>query len=733
MNASERIGPHRSAIVAPLTVTLLTALGVMASGCSEPGSDSTPSAQPSSIAFRNIDDDVAYVGDDACASCHEEEYDSFQNHGMARTMERVTSDVVISEFPSPVIYHEKSNLWYQAFISDGRYFQREFRLNTAGDTLHSLTRQMMWVIGSGTIARTYLTVENGLFTEMPLTWYTQRDKWDFSPGYDVLNNRFDRPISDRCIACHNAYPETVEHVSGLYTEVAEGISCERCHGPGDLHVNERLENLEPEAEVDRTIVNPKHLPLERRLDVCQQCHETTTVSILREGRKPFEFVPTEALQTHIALFSVVKPAGEAISLASHAKRMKRSACYAALVDSETPMDCTTCHNPHQSYRDSGPDYFNATCEGCHDPALLAARVAPESVSDHQSGTNCNSCHMPKTDVSGVPHSAATDHWIHVVGRTSGAPSDPQPEEIGSLRPSFEVDRRSPDAPVYEGVAYIVLGDRNNNRKATERGVEILQESLTDDTRFGDAYYQLGISLFALGRLRDAVDPLETSVRLGPDIPERLNTLAQLYERLGRPPDKIGGLYRHALQVQPLAASIRVNYGRFLETRGRITEGGRQYEIAIDQRPSLSTAHYNLGTVLIRQGDFESGEYHLRRAIAIDPDYSEAYSNLGVLLVSQGQKVEARTLFEQGVAIGPDNPAALNNLASFYLNEGMDAEAVPLLRKAVGLEPDYVEALSNLALASLRVGDDRSAGIYAAKALALEPDNALAMEIARTVN
>jgi len=340
--------------------------------------------------------------------------------------------------------------------------------------------------------------------------------------------------------------------------------------------------------------------------------------------------------------------------------------------------------------------------------------------------------MPKTDVSGVPHSAFTDHWIRVVGRPGAPPQDTPSLEIGSLNAYFEIDRQSPDAAVYEGVAYIVLGDRNNDQKATERGVRILEDALTDDTRFGDAHYQLGIALFSSGRLQDAVEPLETSVHLGPDIPERLNTLAQLYERLDRSPDKIGGLYRHALQVQPLGASIRVNYGRFLETQGRVTEAGRQYEIAIEQRPSLAIAHYNLGTVLIRQGDFEKGENHLRQAIATDPDYSEAFGNLGVLLVSQGHKPEARSLFEQGVVIAPEDPASLNNLASFYLNEGMDAEAVPLLRKAVEVEPDYVDALANLALAFLRVGDDRSAGIYAEKALTQEPDNVLAIEIARAV-
>jgi Flp pilus assembly protein TadD len=717
--------------VSALHPFLFVTLALIVSSCS-PGTPDQGSSKDLVIDFRNIGNDVDYVGDVACASCHEEEYHSFQNHGMARTMERLTDDVLMSTFPSQVIHHQQTNLSYQAFEEDGRYFQLEFRLDAAADTVHSLTREMTWVIGSGTIARTYLTVENGLFTEMPLTWYTQRNTWDFSPGYEVLNNRFDRAMPDRCVACHNAYPETVEHVSGRYTDIAEGISCERCHGPGDLHVNTRLENPEPASDIDLTIVNPKHLPLDVRMDVCQQCHVTATVSILREDREAFDFVPTEMLESHVSLFSLVKAQSGAISVASHAKQLKRSACFINTAATASPVDCVTCHNPHVSFRDAGPDYINAACEGCHDSASLSAIVAAESRPDHESGANCNACHMPKADVSGVPHSAFTDHWIRVVGRTNTAPSKPS-AEIGSLSPYFEVDRNSPDAAVYEGVAYIVLGARSNNQKATGRGVAILEDVLTDETRFGDAHYQLGFALFTLDRLEDATRPLEVSVRLGPDVPERLNTLAQLYERLGRSSERIEGLYQQALEVQPLISTIRVNYGRFLETQGRLAEAGRQYEIALEHHPSLAAAHYNLGTFQIREGDFEQAEDHFRRAILSDPDYSEAYGNLGVLLVSQQRKPEARTLFERGVDVSPEDPVALNNLASFYLNEGMDSEAAPLLRKAVSIQPDYVDALSNLALASIRLGDDSSAAIYAAKALALDPENVLAIQVSQAVN
>src|SRR5690606_5067035 len=127
----------------------------------------------------------------------------------------------------------------------------------------------------------------------------------------------------------------------------------------------RLANPEPEGSVDSTIVNPAHLPLARRLDVCQQCHLHGDVSILRAGRTAFDFRPSQSLESYMALFSTESVSEDEIRVISHADRMKRSPCFLETQDAETPMDCTTCHDPHQGFRDLGASYFNDTCISCH--------------------------------------------------------------------------------------------------------------------------------------------------------------------------------------------------------------------------------------------------------------------------------------------------------------------------------------------------------------------------------
>jgi Tfp pilus assembly protein PilF len=671
---------------------------------------------------------MPFVGDEACSTCHEEEYAGYQTHGMANSMERVESAELVGPLPSPEIYHAPTNLYYRAFERDGAFFQEEYRLDESGERIHELVRRIDWVVGSGTAARTFLTVDNGLFTEMPLTWYTQREKWDLSPGYDVLNNRFSRAIPDRCMACHNDYPDDVMHVKGRYQMVAEGISCERCHGPGDLHVNERLANPDPASEIDLTIVNPAHLDLDRRLDVCQQCHLNGTVSILRHGRSAYQFRPSEALSSHISLFS--ESAGE-FKVISHAARMMKSACFVATQATAEAMDCTTCHDPHEGFRSAGPGYFDATCQKCHAVQDLAARISPAYAEDHTASSPCASCHMPKEAVNDVPHSSFTDHWIRVVV-DSDKETAPSTQGEVELEPYFDRDTDSREGRIYEAVAYFVLGKTRGDVDLITRGVELLKERLTETDSLGDAWYQLGFGLVTLERFEEAEEPLETAVRLGPDIPERLNTLALLYERLGRSPQRIDGLFRHALAVQPAEAAIRVNYGRFLETQGRNAAAEKQYRMAADHQPSLATAQYNLGTVLIKKGEVDEGEERLAKAIQLDPDYEDAHGNLAVVLATQGREDEALFYFQRAVDAAPQDPVALNNLGSFYLNHSEDERSVPLLRRAVENDPEYVDALVNLALALVRVGNDSEALEFANQALGLDPGNQLAAQIRQAV-
>ncbi len=704
-------------------------------GCRKtPGNDPSTdgSASASQIVFRNIESPSEFVGDDLCFDCHESEYTGYQDHGMARSYYRLTEANRVEQVEDVTVADPSSPLRYTIRERPDGLYQEEYMVDGQGNTIHRLERRMDYVVGSGTAARTYLTELNGRLYELPLTWYTQEERWDFSPGYEIANFRFDRTVPDRCMACHNSYPSSVPFVEGKYADVPAGIGCERCHGPGGLHVRERLEIPDVEDEIDDSIVNPAHLPFELRMDVCQQCHLHTTVSLLREDRSPFGYRPSKPLSDHIALFAEDDPSkAEGIDVISHADRMKQSECYVATVDSAEPLECTTCHDPHQGFRTLGEDYFNATCVGCHSEQSLAARFETTPfAADHGPPSNCFGCHMPRVEVEDAPHSSFTDHLVRVVDDSdNSAMVDPvaSHDEV-SLRPYFDRDRESQEGRIYHAMAQIVYGRQLSQPETIRSGVEALKELVDGDTTYSEAIFLQGLGRQLIGEHQGSIEPLELAVRLGPDNPERLNALAQSYELAGVNQPLAGRLYRRALAIQPAAARIRVNYGRFLQSMGMVDEAVAEYRRAIEEDPWLDVGHFNLGTTYASAGRFDDAEAAFQKAISLNPLYSEAIGNLAALYASQGRDGEARGAFERAVRVSPDDPTALGNLGAFRLNEGDAEAAIELLRRAVSARPVYTDAIANLSLAYFRIDDYETAREYARRAIELDSGNQLARQV-----
>ena len=698
--------------------TLLFALFSTVIGCSYFGKKTTEIDSP----YLNVKQKTNFVGDKACQSCHEKEYEGYQSHGMAHSFYKMTSQKKVESFPSSTI--TVADLNYRAYEENGKFYQEEFQ-EINGEKVHSLVREMVYVVGSGNAARTYLTVVNNVYYELPLTFYTQAQKWAMSPGYETSNSRFDRAIPDRCMACHNSYADSMPHLEGGYTKVPEGIGCERCHGPGALHVEERTS--EPEVEgIDYTIVNSKHLDLERRLDVCQQCHLHGTVSILQDGKTANGYRPSLPLSAHTILFKekVDKNSGK-ISVISHAERMKESTCFTGSLKAKKPMDCTTCHNPHEGFREQGASYFNKTCISCH--GNIAEKVSVAAKANHQTTSNCISCHMPKVEAQDAPHSSFTDHLVRVVKDNDGVTfSDGTADDNVTLVSYFDI-KDNPLANAYEGVAYIAFGQQSQNQGATEKGIDLLNEALKSQSNYGEGYFVLGTALYRLNRLEEAKTALERALEIEGDIPERLNTLAQVYEGLAEN-DKVGALYEKALSIQPKNAHIRTNYGRFLEGQADLPAAIQQYKQSVQDNPWLAEGHYNLGTALLKNGEQARGLSFLKEALALNPTHIKTLNNLASIYAQQGKAQEAGVFFERALKKDPNNLELLNNLSTFYVKNNNIAKAIPVLEQLVKVNPSNDIALSNLGAIYFNSGQMAKAIEYAQKALQINPNNVLAQQV-----
>ena len=281
------------------------------------------------VAYLNHNDTVKYVGKEQCAMCHADIYDSYIHTGMGKSIHYATREhSALSVSDMPIIHDSIKNLSYQPFFQNDSLYLKEFRLKDQ-DTIHLLIKKVDYKIGSGHHTNSHLFEINGYLHQMPYTYYTQDNIADLPPGFeDGYNSRFTREIALECMSCHNANVDHESASSNKYKTIPQGIDCESCHGPGELHVKRKLagEIIDTSKYIDYSIVNPAKLPLDLQFDVCQRCHLQGT-TILANGKSFNSFKPGMDLEDVMDTYLPKYVDDHSFIMASHVDRLKQSACF----------------------------------------------------------------------------------------------------------------------------------------------------------------------------------------------------------------------------------------------------------------------------------------------------------------------------------------------------------------------------------------------------------------------
>jgi hypothetical protein len=289
---------------------------------------------------------------------------------------------------------------------NGDYFETAVRRRNGHTTRH--TEQIDLVIGSATKGQTYLYWKQNALFELPVSYWTQLDKWVNSPGYVDGSADFDRPVVPRCLECHATYfqPLTSSPAENHYQrdKLVLGISCERCHGPGRKHV--QMQQATSTSLPERKTMAPRGLSRDRQIDICAQCHAGAGEPVapalsFRPGERLSKYVrlqapgPTDRLDVH----------GNQVNL------LERSRCF----QSSPEMSCSTCHDVHKPERPAAE--YSSRCLGCH--RVDQCGMFPKS--GNRIASNCIDCHMPvqasntlvlDTDDQRLQAKVRT-HWIRV--------------------------------------------------------------------------------------------------------------------------------------------------------------------------------------------------------------------------------------------------------------------------------------------------------------------------------
>ncbi len=314
-----------------------------------------------------------FVGSESCKKCHEKQYDGWKQTRMANVVQNPKEhpEAVLGDFAhdDPV---RTFGLDQVAFVYGSRWKQRYF--TKRGDDYYPLPAQ--WDVKKAKWLPYHV--------ELGTDWWV--------PFYGPTN--FDRPTGPTCDGCHSVnYDIETKHVTEW------NVGCEKCHGPGSIHV---------EHPTRKNIINSETLDYVSANDTCMQCHSQgrplTDPIAGKHYDWPVGYLPGERLADYWKL-EEMKPGAanfyQFADMTAHKNRMQGN----DFVQSNMyhrGIRCFDCHEVHSNQNTAnlmmpGNDLC-LFCHGKQNPAGLQGTVSEHTHhAEGSTGSQCAACHLPKIE------------------------------------------------------------------------------------------------------------------------------------------------------------------------------------------------------------------------------------------------------------------------------------------------------------------------------------------------
>ncbi|HYL92823.1 MAG TPA: tetratricopeptide repeat protein [Alphaproteobacteria bacterium] len=248
-----------------------------------------------------------------------------------------------------------------------------------------------------------------------------------------------------------------------------------------------------------------------------------------------------------------------------------------------------------------------------------------------------------------------------------------------------------------------------------------------------------------GKLPNAIAEYEKIIKEDPKDLTVLNTIGDLYARLGQNDQaceyfkRVGdqyaqngfavkaiAIYKKLTKLNPGSVDSIVRLAEFYAQQGLFNDARQQYMTVADQ--------------LLKAGDHTQGAKVLQKILELDPENAATQSKLADLYIKLGKKQDALSIFynsaetlfartsyvaadealERVLALEPNNPPALQLRGKIALASGDYASAVQHLERIPDLD-SHADLLQALLKAKLQIGDLKGVDALGEKLLTLHND------------
>jgi len=637
---------------------------------------------------------TGFVGAEACAGCHQKEYDLWKNstHGQAGGAPGEVK--IIAKFDGKPLQFKDAVVTpivsatgeYLFVIEQAGVPKMEIKVHAAvgGGHMHGGgTQSFFQEFPDGTmrfLPFDFIRDENLWFVQLrqDRTWVPVSDK--ISLQSDLANWPPHRVLGtltefSNCQNCHGSqisvrYDEDRRQYQTHYQTLR--INCESCHGPGKRHLDiVSRPGFENRADIG---MNPlATLAKDQSLLVCFQCHAKKDA--LRED----SYLPGEKLEDYFSLKLALL--GDSPFLVDGRVRSfdyqsnhQFSDCYL-----NGSMTCVDCHDPHSlAYRDVfgkplAGKFDNGQCTGCH----ASKALSPEKHSHHKPdspGNLCTSCHMPFLQHQGVGAHlvfARSDHTIpiprpefdHRLGIENACQKCHRDRDVAwqeaQLKEWYGVIK--PHAPMIANL--LKAGESADMKNASELLLA------------PEAKHPMGQMAGLAAYVQRFLRPSMTTADLAPI--ERLKALARS--------DDID-LKSVALMALHLGFDQRPDVRRFLDER-RKELGGASDPIRLRWGIALD----NVGTAYAASGDLPNAIICFGKSIEIKPDNFVTMSHLALAHLKSGDFDKAIVWLKNAIRLKPGKAVLHFQLAQTYAQNQQIPKAIVALEEGLRFAPEDLMA------------------------------------------